>query len=186
MLIIAVGRYFNRYKDGIRNYSDIPAFIKEFAEWFETWAADVAAVPARFQDPIATAPEVQRRLTIGYIRDEIDRLITIVERESGVVLRLQKGPPKSTVTQQQRSQARIAQLAQIYDPPGELRPDGVRHDNDFVAIERIRIAPTHAELFSPVAPYMPVFSPEAPHHLQAGSMERHLDIQFRLLREELM
>ncbi len=181
-----VDRYFNRYKDGIRSYEDVPKFMQELADWFEIWASDVTAVPPRFQDPITAAPEAQRRLTISHIREEIDRLIAIVQRESGVVLRLQKGPPKSTVTHEQRSRARIAQLAQTYDPPGELRPDGVRHDNDFVAIEQIRIAPTHSELFSPVAPYMPVFSPEAPHHLPAESMERHLDIQFRLLREELM
>lgn len=102
------------------------------------------------------------------------------------MLRLQKGPQKSTLTGEQRSQARIAQLAQTYDPPGALHNNGPRHDNDFEDISEIRIAPTNDELFCPVAPYMPVFSPHAPHHLPAGSMERHLDIQFRLLREELM
>ena len=90
------------------------------------------------------------------------------------------------MTAAQRSQARIARLAQTYDPPGVLRPDGPRHDNDSLDIEDIRIAPTHQELFCPVQPYLPVFSHDAPHHLPANSMERHLDIQFRLLREELM
>jgi hypothetical protein len=146
----------------------------------------VSATPAHFQDTITSAHEAQRKLAIGHISEEIDRLLIIVERECGVVLRHQNAPAKSTLTHAQRSQARVAQLAQTYEPPGELRIDGPRHDNDFEAIEMIRIAPTHSELFSPVAPYMPVFSPDAPHHLQAGSMDRHLDIQFRLLREELM
>ena len=181
-----LNRYFQRYKDVIRNHSGVSAFIQQFFEWFSTWVNDVSASPARFQDTIASAPEKHRKLTIDHISEEIDRLLTIVERESGTVLRLNKGLAKLTITHVQRSQARSAQLQQIYDPPGELRVDGQRHDNDFAAIEKIRIAPTHSELFSPVAPYMPVFDPCAPHHLPAGSMERHLDIQFRLLREELM
>ncbi|RDX40863.1 hypothetical protein OH76DRAFT_1412593 [Lentinus brumalis] len=179
-------QYFNRYNDGIRNFSDVPKFIKQFAEWFETWASDISAIHPRFEDSITSVPERNRNLLVGHIREDIDRLTAIVERETGVVMRLQKGPQKSALSREQRVQARIAQLAQTYDPPGERRPAGPRHDNDFEEIRSIRIAPTHEELFSPVAPYMPVFSPEAPHHLPLGSMERHLDIQFRLLREELI
>ena len=180
-----LNRYFQRYKDVVHNHSGISAFIQRFSKWFSTWANDVSTTPPRFQDPIASAPEKHRKLTIDHMSEEIDRLLAIVERESGTVLRLDKGLAKLTITHVQRSQARSAQLQQIYDPPGELRVDGRRHDNDFAAIEKIRIAPTQSELFSPVAPYMPVFDPCAPHHLSAGSMERHLDIQFRLLREEL-
>ncbi|KXN82335.1 NFX1-type zinc finger-containing protein 1 [Leucoagaricus sp. SymC.cos] len=179
-------QYFQRYKDAIRDHSGVPAFVQQFAEWFDIWASDVSTTPPRFQDVITSAPDTQRRLAIDHISGEIDRLLAIVERESGVVLRLQKSRTVLTVTHAQRSQARTAQLAQTYEPPGELRTNGPRHDNDFKTIENIRIAPTHSELFSPVAPYMPVFSPDAPHHLPAGSMERHLDIQFRLLREELI
>ncbi|KXN89054.1 NFX1-type zinc finger-containing protein 1 [Leucoagaricus sp. SymC.cos] len=179
-------QYFQRYKDAIRDHSQVPEFIQQFAEWFEIWASDVSAIPSRFQDPISSAPDIQRKLTIGHISGEIDRLVAIVERESGIVLRPQNSYSKSIVTHAQRSQARMSQLAQTYEPPGKLRTNGRRHDNDFESIEEIRIAPTHSELFSPVAPYMPVFSPDAPHHLPADSMERHLDIQFRLLREELI
>jgi len=181
-----LNRYFQRYKDVIRSHSGVSTFIQQFSEWFSTWASDVSATPARFEDTITSAPAKNRKLTIDHISGEIDRLLKIVERESDTVLRLSKGLAKLTITHVQRSQARSAQLQQIYDPPGELRVDGRRHDNDFAAIEKIRIAPTHSEFFSPVAPYMPVFDFDAPHHLPAGSMERHLDIQFRLLREELM
>ena len=181
-----LSRYFQRYKDGIRNNSSVSEFIQQFSGWFRTWASDVSAAPARFQDTITSAPEKYRNLTIDHISEEIERLLMIVERECGTVLRLQKGLAKLTITRDQRNQARNAQLERIYEPPGELRVDGWRHDNDYAMIEDIRIAPTHSELFSPVAPYMPVFEPDAPHHLPAGSMERHLDIQFRLLREELM
>ncbi|KXN80629.1 Helicase required for RNAi-mediated heterochromatin assembly 1 [Leucoagaricus sp. SymC.cos] len=185
-LTTAFLQYFQRYKDAIRDHSQVPEFIQQFAEWFEIWASDVSATPSRFQDPISSAPDIQRKFKIGHISREIDRLVAIVERESGTVLRPQNSHSKSIVTHAQRSHARMSQLAQTFEPPGELRTDGPRHDNDFESIEEIRIAPTHSELFSPVAPYMPVFSPDAPHHLPADSMERHLDIQFRLLREELI
>ncbi|KAJ3552671.1 hypothetical protein NP233_g12825 [Leucocoprinus birnbaumii] len=179
-------QYFQRYKDGVRSHSGVPQFIQRFSEWFNLWASDVSAIPARFDDTITSVSEDRRKLAVRHLSDEIDRLLAIVERESGLVLSLKKAPPRSNITHEQLNQAHTAQLAQTYDPPGQLRAEGPRHDNDFEAIEDIRIAPTHSELFSPIAPYMPVFSPNAPHHLPAGSMERHLDIQFRLLREELM
>ena len=90
------------------------------------------------------------------------------------------------VTIGQMQQAFISRLAHIYEPPGILRDGGPRHDNDFTDIQDIRIAPTHEELLCPIAPYLPVFLPMAPHHLPEDSMQRHLDIQFRLLREEMM
>jgi hypothetical protein len=90
------------------------------------------------------------------------------------------------VTTIQMQQAFISRLAHTYDPPGTLRDGGSRHDNDSTDIQDIRIAPTHEELLCPVAPYLPAFLPMAPHHLPENSMQRHLDIQFRLLREEMM
>jgi len=84
-------------------------------------------------------------------------------------------------------QAFTSRLTNTYEPPGTLRDGGTpRHDNDFTDIRDIRIAPTHEELSCPLQPYLPVFLPMAPHHLPVNSMQRHLDIQFRLLREEMM
>lgn len=80
----------------------------------------------------------------------------------------------------------IAALHNAYEGPGSLRPEGPRHDNDFVDINDIRIAPTHNELISRISPYLPANIHAAPHPYSPESMERLLDIQFRLLREELM
>lgn len=80
----------------------------------------------------------------------------------------------------------LTRLKQSYDPPGHLRKDGPRHDNDGVEISTIQIIPTHAEMLCPVPPYVPVTLPDAPHHCRKDSMERLLDVQFRLLREELV
>ena len=92
--------------------------------------------------------------------------------------------PAVTTIEMQR--AFISRLAHTYEPPGALRDGGSRHNNDSTDIQKIRIAPTHEELLSPIAPYLPAFLPMAPHHLPENSMQRHLDIQFRLLREEMM
>lgn len=91
------------------------------------------------------------------------------------------------VTADQMQQAFTSRLTNTYEPPGTLRDGGMpRHDNDFTDICDIRIAPTHEELLCPLPPYLPVFLPTAPHHLPVDSMQRHLDIQFRLLREEMV
>lgn len=139
-----------------------------------------------FEDPINELDPRRRGLIIEQIRDDIDRLVTIVQRESDHATFLKRPSSRPTITVAQRRDAEIMRLGQIYDPPGELRPEGPRHDNDPIDISDIRIAPTQDELLCGVSPYLPVFLPEAQHHCEADSMERHLDIEFRLLREELM
>ncbi|CDO69109.1 hypothetical protein BN946_scf185042.g11 [Trametes cinnabarina] len=179
-------QYFTRYRDAARNHNDVAPFVQDFADWFESWSRDVSSSPPRFADRVAQAPPNYRDLGIAHVREDVQRLQEIVQRESGAVQRIRPGPARSSLTPAQRSQAMTGQLAQTYVPPGALRPEGPRHDNDFVDIREIRIAPTHEELFSPVLPYLPVFRSDAPHHLPAGSMERLLDVQFRLLREDLI
>lgn len=185
MRVLTLDRFLNRFKDSIKNHPDLVEFIQEFAGWFDTWAADVSSSPPGFQDTISNADPATRRLVLNQLRDDIDRLVTIVARESNSKKKIRQAAPTG-MTPAQRRQAKIMQLKYTYDPPGELRMEGSRHDNDFSDISQVRVAPTHQELLCPHAPYLPVFSSDAPHHLPADSMERHLDIQFRLLREELM
>ena len=170
----------------IGSYQDIGRFTHDFAEWFNTWSQDVSAPFPQFEDPITTVPSDIRNLAIGHIRGDVGRLLAIVKRETDVINRHKGNRAASSFTPAQLSQARASQFTQMYDPPGEFRSDGPRHDNDYANISRIRIAPTHAEIFSPIPPYLPIFSSDAPHHHPPDSMERHLDIQFRLLREEVM
>ena len=170
----------------VRNHQDLVQVVMDLTAWFDTWAADVSASPARFEDPLANSPINIRKLALSRLEDEVERLRIIVQRESQTAERLKRPSQRVALSPEQRREALYSQLTQTYDPPGSLRSEGSRHDNDKENVADIRIAPTHGELLSPVAPYLPVFLPEAPHHLQASSMERHLDIQFRLLREELM
>lgn len=68
--------------------------------------------------------------------------------------------------------------------PGEAHPDGPRHDNDHACYRDISVLPTEQETMCNVNPYLPPGlqgSRHVSHHV-----ERYLDIQFRLLREELL
>ena len=109
----------------------------------------------------------------------------IIGREHCIIESKRVVTKKGVLSEAEKNQALLTRLEQTYDPPGQLRPEGPRHDNDFTNIAEIRICPTSEELTCQLSPYIPVTVPGAPHHLLAGSMERHLDIQFRLLREDL-
>ncbi|CAI5492240.1 unnamed protein product, partial [Closterium sp. Naga37s-1] len=76
---------------------------------------------------------------------------------------------------------------QAVDGPGELSLAGhPRHDNDHADISAISVAPTMEEVLCDVPPYLPRNNVEERHHLPAGSVGRHVDIQFRLLRHDLV
>lgn len=179
-------RYFNRFKTAIRKHPNVVDLLQNLAGWFDIWVVAVNAKPPRFEDSITELDARPRALIIEQIREDIDRLVTIISREADHANLLRRPTTRPTITPAQRRDAAIMRLGQTYAPPGTLRAEGPRHDNDFSSISQIRIAPTHQELLCGLAPYLPVVTPEAPHHLPEGSMERHLDIQFRLLREDLM
>ncbi|KAK6532447.1 hypothetical protein TWF281_006635 [Arthrobotrys megalospora] len=71
------------------------------------------------------------------------------------------------------------------DFPGELSLLGPRHDNDHEVISEISILPTISEILSNRSEFLPTkFAYEqTAHHHQQG-IQRLVDIQFRLLRED--
>ena len=184
---IALGRYFTRVKSAIKNHPELHDLVEDLFSWFDTWTAAVTASPPTFQDPITSSIPAVRNLTLGELEKNIIRLRRIVGREHGDTEKMRRRVPNGRITAAQIQEALTSRLEQAYDPPGTLRGGGEpRHDNDFSDICDIRIAPTNEELLCPLPSYLPVFIPTAPHHLPESSMERHLDIQFRLLREEMM
>ena len=79
------------------------------------------------------------------------------------------------------------QPAEQLDGPGALSIAGeARHDNDFENISDILIAPTSDEVLSGKSPYLPYNLRRAPHHLPDDTVARHLDIHFRLLRQDFV
>ena len=177
-------RIINRFKTALQEYPQLSRLVENLNEWFEIWATGVQSPLPTFRDPV-TSNRSTCNYTVLTLRATIERLGTIIEREhysteSKRVVR--KRPVPSAA---EKTQALLMCLEQTYDPPGDLRPGGPRHSNDFTDIAQIRICPTSDELMCPVPPYLPVIGTGARHHLPAGSMEKHLDMHFRLLREDL-
>ena len=153
----------------------------------EAWIEKISADTPTFDDPIAGHATLAREHIITHLRLQIRQVIAIVEREHTKHERAKKSstsnPASSTAFS---AEGIIAALETTYQGPGDLREDGPRHDNDFVDIAQIRIAPTHQELVSPISNFLPANIYGSPNPHPIGSMQRHLDIQYRLLREELM
>eukprot|EP00743_Colponemidia_sp_Colp-15_P013627 GILK01015901.1.p1 GENE.GILK01015901.1~~GILK01015901.1.p1 ORF type:complete len:623 (-),score=79.48 GILK01015901.1:653-2521(-) len=68
--------------------------------------------------------------------------------------------------------------------PGSIRPEGPRHDNDHEDYKTIAIVPTQQEIMCTVEPYLPPIAGGSEH--VACPVGRHLDAQFRLLREDML
>jgi len=167
----------------VATYPRLGPLVNNLYRWFQDWRAEVEATPPLFDNPFNNIPLTVREHVIDTIRERIKRLVSIVQREEPKLV-------KSDMKQKKKAAADIADhfgpaLHSTYEGPGHLRPNGPRHNNDFEDIYEIRIAPTHQELMSRVPPFLPANFYSAPHPAPAGSMQRLLDIQFRLLREEL-
>jgi hypothetical protein len=132
----------------------------------------------------------EKEITLDRLQKQLNRLSHIVQRESA----MNDGHPANNNLGHSDNEQLVLQVSTPngleldYEPADHLRirEVGPRHDNDFENIHSIKIAPTQDEMLSAVAPFLPANIPGAAHHLPDGSMERLLDIQFRLLREELL
>ena len=156
-------------------------------EWTDTWVSAVSSDDSTFDDPMSKVPEEARRILITRLQELVGRLVSIVDRKHRDQERA-KHPSRDVLSLRSLalgSEGILAALHNAYEGPGALRTDGPSHDNDFVNIGDIQIAPTHGELTSALQPFLPANLYGAPHPLPAESMEQLLDIQFRLLREEL-
>lgn len=174
-------RYLARYKTAFRDHSTISEFVSNVDGWFNSWSTSTHS----FDDGWKPGTEEMREHQISVLRRDLERLCAIVLRETAVIHRWQPTPAPLHTTEGTRPGLQLVLLA-TYAPPGDLSPHGPRHDNDHADIREITIEPSEAELISTTPPCLPANIPDAPHHLRAGSMERVLDIQFRLLREEFL
>jgi len=178
-------RYLTRIKSALREKKSIPPLVQNISQWFNIWKS------GGFVDGWTPETEHSRKTTLDRLQRQIDRLSSIVHRESAAISRKEEADGDSGLTispeeHHRHQMALIGPLQIQYEPAGNLRALGPRHDNDFTDIQMISIPPTQEEMLSPISPFLPANIPKAPHHLEPGSMERLLDIQFRLLREELL
>jgi hypothetical protein len=181
-----VARYLTRFKVAIREYASIPLLVDNISQWFNAWKL------GGFVDGWIPANEHAKAMTIDRLQRQLNNLSSIVRRESAAIARKDgqgsddNGLGISPEEHYRHQKALIGPLEIQYEPAGHLRELGPRHDNDFEDIQMISIPPTQDEMLSPIAPFLPANIPGAPHHLEPGTMERLIDIQFRLLREELL
>ncbi|KAF5380591.1 hypothetical protein D9615_004617 [Tricholomella constricta] len=177
-----------RFKNSTATYPRLLVMVRRLQAWTVSWIAGISAVSSGFDDPLKDTNPATRDHIITHIRSKVDRLIHIVDREEAKFLRSERRAKNvlSPNLAADLDEGIISALRITYDGPGELRNLGIpRHDNDCIDIQDIRVAPTNKELLCTVVPYLPANLYDAPHHLPNESMERLLDIQFRLLREEL-
>jgi hypothetical protein len=160
----------------------LPSLALSIEAWFEAWASGILASPPTFDDPGAILVEpTHRQFLVSTLRRDIKNVLDIVDRHL---------PSASRAREEKRKQSTVDPRTWAayftYEEPGLLRKDGPRHDNDHADITDVQIPPTHLELICPIPPCLPGTVRETPHHLPLDSMDRLLDVQFRLLREELV
>jgi hypothetical protein len=172
-------------RSALREHSSLPLLVHNLSQWFDSWKT------GGFIDGWVPENDHAKKTTIDGLQLQITRLAAIVQREAGSISRRDRNTNSNGHLRlhhegHQHQATLIGPLEIHYDPAGHLRELGPRHDNDFEDIQTIVIPPTQEEMLSPAAPFLPANIPGAPHHLPEESMERLLDIQFRLLREELL
>jgi hypothetical protein len=176
-----------RFKNAVATYPRLAQLVKNLRQSFQTWHSAITINPAAFGNSLKDLQPVAREHLLDRIKEKVDRLASILEREEGnLVDGKRKKDRGSTQVSNEPHAALVAALHATYEGPGHLREEGPRHDNDFELSSEIRIAPTNDELMCRLPPFLPGNFFAAPHPAPQSSMQRLLDIQFRLLREELM
>lgn len=163
-----------RFKRSAIEHPRLELMLTNLENWFKEWSLGLCATPALYTNPFDA--EDIRDHVVDLIEGKIDQLRAILERCRAP--RPAASVPTAVLVRDTDDTA--------FQGPGDLRVGGPRHDNDLVAIEEIRVAPTQSELLSEYDPYLPYNYHGAEHHKEAESMSRLLDIQFRLMREELV
>lgn len=155
--------------------------IEKLWSTFDIFGADVESTnPTFIEDGLLKETQANRHFLIEGVRGQLERLMKMISRVqskgvTGSLLDSTDGLP---------SPATMVLLERSFIPPGSLRAEGPRHDNDFTGISQIQVLPTHDEILCPLPPFVPASLPRSPHHLPAGSIERLVDTSFRLLRED--
>lgn len=173
---VETSRYLVRYKNAAATNAGVGELVEELRQCFMAWDANSNTGDSNLSDEVG----IWQSRIAPFIEKNINRLLEMIGR-SNVIRRVEE---RRSV--RQTDAATVDYLGLMYVGPGTERPDGPRHDNDHVDINDISIPPTHDELTCAQLPYLPYNLPGAPHSYPSSSMQRLLDIHFRLLREELM
>ncbi|KAG6920270.1 hypothetical protein DXG01_005039 [Tephrocybe rancida] len=177
-----------RFKNSTSTHPVLNTAVRSLQGWLDSWITGISSSPPCFDDPFKDTTQAARDHIIGFLKNKVERLVHIVDREQAKIDRASRRAKSMAYVKigANLDEGIISALRLTYDGPGDNSRVGVpRHDNDFVYIEDIRIAPTNEELICTASPFLPVNLYGAPHPHPDESMQRLLDVQFRLLREEL-
>ncbi|KAH7335664.1 hypothetical protein B0J17DRAFT_769497 [Rhizoctonia solani] len=184
VLFVTLFEYLTRFKDSAITNPGVRDFTEQIVAWFDEWLVALASTPP-FQDECRTYDKEKREFIIENLRRDKERILRIVQRGQTVVTNSEVRTSYEFLSDLDPGIVAALERNLEYEGPGDLCENGPRHDNDFVEIESIRVAPTRDELLCGDEPYLPPNIFEAPHFHEPRSVDRLLDIQFRLLREEL-
>ncbi|PCH43420.1 nucleoside triphosphate hydrolase protein [Wolfiporia cocos MD-104 SS10] len=175
-----------RFKNALATHPTLHSLVLNVRKWTTAWIEGISCIPPTFDDTLATSVAKTREHIVQHLDTQVNQIVAIVDRKHNELERAQRKEREPLLSLPVGSnEGVLAALENAYEGPGELRQDGPRHDNDFITISDIRIAPTHAELTCKIPPFLPANLYGAPHPCPPESMARLLDTQFRLLREEL-
>ncbi|CAE6488328.1 unnamed protein product [Rhizoctonia solani] len=184
VLFVALFEYLTRFKEAPVTNPSVRDFTEQIVEWFDQWIVALDSTPP-FEDKCTACDEAEREFIIENLRHDKERVLRIIRRGQTVVLNSHAQTSYRLLNNVDPGLVAILERNFDFDGPGEFCETGPRHDNDPADIEMIRVAPTRDELLCEDEPYLPANFFEAPHFHDPRSAERLLDIQFRLLREEL-
>ncbi|PVF97899.1 P-loop containing nucleoside triphosphate hydrolase protein [Serendipita vermifera] len=183
ILTLILIELITRYKRSVRENASLLTLVQGLTEWVTVWKT------GGFVDSW-DPDEHTRKVGLADLDRQVGRLNNIIQRETSSITRRGKdsdGSVRESAADIRRHQMNLIGPLEIhYEPAGQLRESGPRNDNDFADISLISIPPTQEEMMCTISPFLPANIPGAPHHLDSDSMERLLDIQYRLLREELI
>jgi hypothetical protein len=188
-----------RFKDAPTQRPELGALKNALVKAFNKWFTESEKKELGYIDTITDlSPQVYEWFR-GGLRQMLLKVYKIFERATEIS---QPDVTTAVTASLQQLSVTASTLHSTYEGPGQNR-----HDNDFKSIRNIAIVPTQQELqaekvlassrfkcgselmmfFITVAQlYLPVNISDGPHHLPLDSMQRLLDVQFRLLREETM
>ncbi|KAH7335671.1 hypothetical protein B0J17DRAFT_769501 [Rhizoctonia solani] len=178
-LFSAIYEYVIRFKAAASD-PGVSQLVERLAGWFDAWAIGLSSKPP-FDDECARFENYQKESIIETIGNDKERLLALFAQPKS--RNIDRGARRQEI-----SEGLIANLQRTLDNdgPGHLRKAGARHDNDHVRLRDIGVDPTPGELLCDEDPYLPGNFFDAPHHLESRSVGRLFDIQFRLLREEMI
>lgn len=148
----------------------------------ELWAAIVPDIHSSTMSFINESGDISSEC-----RDTVNRLDMLAE----IVERFQNYSKRTILTSRNTPTVASGREIELYmrQAPGALCATGPRHENDKINITDIQVIPLQSEITCLSIPYLPYQSGPLAHvssHWIPDDVDRHLDVQFRLVREDMI